>query len=441
MTRHFVIGAAAGAILTLLVAPARAQTTTAPSQPTTNQAQPPAADHVKEIFEQYSQGEERSRFFAAAGVDGELSQEEFAAAAGKADSLVRPHDRWEAALACDKDASGKLNWPEWEAYRLSIRRLVLAHADANKDGQLTGAERDEANRFLSAGLKSSGPTVAAGPADSFPRGQDALANYDKDGDGRLSEQERRAMMEDYAQRTRLRRWDANRDGRLDEQETSAMQAETARLERQLAQARQRQQEAIQKYDKDGDGRLDPEESRSMLAETRQQWELRRYDTNNDGALDEQETAARNAERQQWRRDGQEARQRWEELRAKYDADKDGRLSSQERSAMLQEMRQQWELRRHDRNNDGVLDEQEAAARDAERQRAEEMRRRWEDRRKEMDADGDGQVSPEEGRQYWEKLRRQYDANGDGELSPEERREMYQKEYGTSGPLWRPGGGG
>ncbi len=47
-----------------------------------------------------------------------------------------------------------------------------------------------------------------------------LAKYDKDGDGQLSQEEREQMRKDM-----LERFDANKDGRLDEAERAAMQKE------------------------------------------------------------------------------------------------------------------------------------------------------------------------------------------------------------------------
>ena len=413
MKRYCRIGAVAAVVLVCLVGGAWAQrAATAPAQRATTQpagaatATPvrptasaparrprPAVDHVKDLFDLYTQGEERSRFFDAAGVDGELTKEEFAAAAGRPKSLVRAYDPWDAAMVCDKDSNRKLNWPEWEQYRLGVRRQVLAVADKDKDGKLLGEERDAANRYLAAGMRPPGRTAArrgegspGGGRNSRQRRQEMLTRYDADKDGKLSEEERKAMVKDHAERQELIRRDRNRDGRVDEQEAAAAAAERARLRGQIEQARQRQLERLQKYDTNGDGELDGEELRPMFAEMRRQRELRRYDSNNDGVLDEQETAARDAGRERMRRRAEERRQLEQELRAKHDAAKDGALSREERRAMFAEMRQVSELRRYDRNNDGVLDEQETAARDAERGRWRNMRGRMRRRRPEQRGD-------------------------------------------------------
>ena len=57
----------------------------------------------------------------------------------------------------------------------------------------------------------------------------------------------------------------------------------------------------------------------------------------------------------------------------------------------------------------------------------QIRTTMEAHRKNMDLNGDGDVSREEGREYWEKLRKKYDADGDGNLSVEERIKMMRQE--------------
>lgn len=430
MSRHLLLGTTLVVTLLFLAASAPAQPmTTQPAQPAGGAAAAPAkptapastrptaptVDHVKDLFDLYSQGEERSRFFGAAGVDGELTDKEFSAASGKPKSLVRSYDRWEMAIGHDKDANGKLNWPEAEQYRLSVQQRVLGLFDRNKDRKLLGGERDAANSFLARGLRAPGfapAGVPAGRGEDLPGAPGEAGRSGRGGRGQLLGQ---------------------------------MQAQ---------------------YDTNQDGRLSNEERQAMQQTWRNQWELRRYDRNNDGKLDEEETAARDAEREQQRRRMEQWQQQWEELRARHDADKDGQLSSEERQALFQEMRERAELARFDRNKDGKLDEQETAARDAERQRRRrrgdqlrsrmaERRREWiqrwdadgdgalsdqerskmteqlaaavEKRRQEMDADGDGNISTEEARSYWQKLRQKYDEDGDGELSPEEREKMNQQE--------------
>ena len=83
-----------------------------------------------------------------------------------------------------------------------------------------------------------------------------IKQFDKDGDGQLSEEERKAMRETLQSRMQERRkemlekFDADKDGELSEEERSK------------AQAAHRAQ-MLEKFDKDGDGKLSPEERKAM----------------------------------------------------------------------------------------------------------------------------------------------------------------------------------
>lgn len=79
-----------------------------------------------------------------------------------------------------------------------------------------------------------------------------LKEFDKDGDGKLSEDERKAMREAMEARMKERRqkmlekYDADGDGKLSEEEIAKARAD-------------RQAEMLKKYDKDGDGKISEEE--------------------------------------------------------------------------------------------------------------------------------------------------------------------------------------
>ena len=88
-----------------------------------------------------------------------------------------------------------------------------------------------------------------------------LKQYDKDGDGKLSDAERTAMQEamkakmEERRKANLEKFDANKDGKLDEAETKTMR-ETMQKER------------LEKYDTNKDGKLDEEETAKIPAAER-----------------------------------------------------------------------------------------------------------------------------------------------------------------------------
>ncbi|MDP6635879.1 MAG: hypothetical protein QGG42_13345 [Phycisphaerae bacterium] len=130
---------------------------------------------------------------------------------------------------------------------------------------------------------------------------------------------------------------------------------------------------------------------------------------------------------------------WEKRRAemiaKHDADKDGKLTGKERQAAWDDIRKQWATKAFDENNDGKLDEEEAAAMKKAQAEGKAVYDRWRsDWVKKYDADGDGELSEEESKiarekaaAEFRKLRdnwtSQWDADGDGKLSDGERKAM------------------
>ena len=87
-----------------------------------------------------------------------------------------------------------------------------------------------------------------------------IEKFDKDGDGKLNEEERKAAMEARRKRAgqmrekMLEKFDTNGDGKLDEDERKAM--------REAMEAKR--QEILDKYDADGDGKLSPEERQAAI---------------------------------------------------------------------------------------------------------------------------------------------------------------------------------
>ncbi|WP_052573853.1 EF-hand domain-containing protein [Haloferula sp. BvORR071] len=91
-----------------------------------------------------------------------------------------------------------------------------------------------------------------------------IKEYDKDGDGKLSDDETKAMREAMQARRAeqekkdLEEFDKDKDGKLNDEETKA-----------LREARQAKRKAlIEKYDTDKDGKVSPEEAKAATPEER-----------------------------------------------------------------------------------------------------------------------------------------------------------------------------
>ena len=120
-----------------------------------------------------------------------------------------------------------------------------------------------------------------------------LKRFDTDGDGKLSEQERRAAMKARAGSTKKRG-----------------DAPTGRPGQQL-----NREEILKKFDTDGDGRLSEEERAALRASI----------AGRRGGANASRAAKPNSE-------GRKSRVDKKELLEKFDTDGDGKLSSQERAA-------------------------------------------------------------------------------------------------------------
>jgi len=443
-------------LLGLIVGVGRAEkapaATTAPAatQPA-KKAPPKPPELMTGALDPFDAVKERARFFTTAGKDNELTKDEFAAGRGKAGSFVRKFETFEGMLAFDRDGNKTLDWFEAEAYRRNLRQRLLATYDANKDGKLAGAERDQANRALAAGRLPRAKAAARGrgfweldpeaikqhdadgdgqlsrderramwQARASERRAEMLRKYDADKDGTLGDEERKAAFDEMRDRWRLRRFDRNDDGKLDEAESAAAQEADTRSEQRRREFAQMRDDMTKKHDANGDGKLTGEERQAAWADMRDRWATRAYDDNGDGKLDERELAARKAGEAQMKATHDRWRSDWVR---RHDADGDGELSDAEREAgheaVRKEMRElaaswrgQW-----DTDGDGELsDDERQVMRDSVRERAAEIR-------KEIDADGDGRTSPQEMRAFFEKLRDVYDTDEDGVLSPDEARAM------------------
>lgn len=180
--------------------------------------------------------------------------------------------------------------------------------------------------------------------------------FDRDGDGVLNDEERRAAWAAFEQKM-LAQWDKNGDGVLsDEERRAGMEA----MMRERTEA-----EMARRFDRDGDGVLSDTERAEMEAmraereARRQQWEMEQYDTNKDGIISDQERADVEAKRQAQREQFQAM------VTQRFDSDGDGQMSRLEwQSAgqtMRQEMRDLRTARQVDANGDGIADATDLSA--------------------------------------------------------------------------------
>jgi Ca2+-binding EF-hand superfamily protein len=157
------------------------------------------------------------------------------------------------------------------------------------------------------GVATASTAVAADEKAAPPGGskRDRMVNkFDKDGDGRLSTEERQAARDAWQQKS----FDTDGDGVLSPAEQEA--------------AKQAQAKTLEKYDRDGDGQLSQDERRAMWKSQREAY----LDTDGDGTVSDEERQA-----------GAELRrQRQAEALEKYDVDGDGKLSPSEREAAAKE---------------------------------------------------------------------------------------------------------
>jgi len=98
------------------------------------------------------------------------------------------------------------------------------------------------------------PTRPERPQRQIP--PELLKQFDKDGDGKLSDEERTAMQEagrarrEAMQKEMLAKYDTDKDGKLSDEERAKARAD-------------REAEMLKKYDTDGDGKLSDEEKAKM----------------------------------------------------------------------------------------------------------------------------------------------------------------------------------
>ena len=120
-----------------------------------------------------------------------------------------------------------------------------------------------------ASAQANAPAKPAAPG-AFPARvnmrADAIKEFDKDGDGKLNEEERKAMMEarmamgEKLRMEREKKFDKDGDGKLSDEERKAMMEA---MQKRRPNAGPQFQEMMKKFDKDGDGKLNEEERKAM----------------------------------------------------------------------------------------------------------------------------------------------------------------------------------
>jgi Ca2+-binding EF-hand superfamily protein len=191
---------------------------------------------------------------------------------------------------------------------------ILAQFDKNHDGKLDEDETADAHEAMMQEQKERRAKAEAAKAGGG--GQRLLEMFDKNHDGRLDDEERAAARK-YADEhgitlppaTReemLKRFDKNGDGQLDDEERAEMQKAMQAMNGRGAGAILvgMRQEIVRRFDKNHDGAIDDAEwaELSPLLHERIQntlRQLRRYDKNGDGTIDDEEWTAATAEIRSW----------------------------------------------------------------------------------------------------------------------------------------------
>ena len=177
------------------------------------------------------------------------------------------------------------------------REAIIKKFDKNGDGKLDDEEKKAAD---AARPEQRRPSEGKGPEGGRPdpaKMQELIKKYDKNGDGKLDDTEKEAAKGEFAKQRRPGEGQGPAGGRLD----------PAKM-----------QEFIKKYDKNGDGKLDDTEKEAAKGEMsklrgpgdgkgpagkpgagdgagRRAELMKKYDKNGDGQLDDAEKAAAKAD--------------------------------------------------------------------------------------------------------------------------------------------------
>jgi hypothetical protein len=210
--------------------------------------------------------------------------------------------------------------------------MRLRMFDKNRNGKLDADEKAQADKWRADSEKRRAEYAIR--AERWRKLNDELRKkHDTNGDGQLDADERKAYYQEYRERAKIVQWDKDGDGKLSDTERKEMETKQA-------------------------------EWKKRAEENRRKWTLQRWDKDKDGKLSDQELAAKKAQEDEWKARAEQYRKEQAELRKKHDADGDGKLNADERKAYYEAMRAKWRLRQWDKNKDGRLDDAERKAMEA-----------------------------------------------------------------------------
>lgn len=251
---------------------------------------------------------------------------------------------------------------------------LLKEFDADGDGKLNEQERGAARQLLEQALgrlsreSGAGTKTEKGAAEDRPNLRAILSRFDKDGDGKLSDEEKAAALKGGGgdrpfpgfnpanpPEFVLKRFDKDGDGKLNDEEQAEMRRGAGAF--LGGPGMPNFQEMAKRFDKDGDGKLSEEERAAVRAEMTKGGRpggappskeeiVKRFDKDGDGKLNSEEQAAARAafEKRQnaigggllpGQGEGNEAKVEQAELLKQFDKDGDGKLSEEEKAAARQ----------------------------------------------------------------------------------------------------------
>lgn len=285
MHRHFFFFAVVFVIGLSLTLAEEAPQPTKPARQSSSTKDAP--DILHGPIEPFLEGPERTLFLKAAGVDSELSEEEFVRDRQREGGFVHEFDRWEVLIRYDNNRNGILDWFEFKSYLQVVRDYVLHKFDVNGDRRLSDIERERAKLDLRDGFTGQGVTLA-----------DVINKHDSNGDGIITRTEFEAGVKEWKKifdaqykSRELGRWDANNNGVIDVGERELV------MEREYQESNAR---ILDRYDADLDGKLNEGELQEYRRE-RESADEQLFDLDNNGALsqEEREEYAKSSRGQYW----------------------------------------------------------------------------------------------------------------------------------------------